>query len=106
MLFNIFTNDFTDKLIEEKNLFPQIFADDTNILGTTTEKLVNTIKIAEKWAEENGMSINKNKSKIMIIGDQKPPDKQNLIKHIKEFTITSAYKSLGIIIQDNGKLDK
>ena len=39
LLFNIFTDDLTDDLLAQKDLFPQIFADDTNILGTTMNKL-------------------------------------------------------------------
>ena len=52
LLFNIFTDDLTDDLLAQKNLFPQIFADDTNILGTTIEKLTQAITITEKWAEK------------------------------------------------------
>ena len=32
-------------------------------------KLINTIKIGEDWADKNKMKINKQKSKIMIIGN-------------------------------------
>ena len=33
MLFNIFTNDLTDRILEQADIYPQIFADDTNIVG-------------------------------------------------------------------------
>ena len=47
LLFNIFTDDLTDDLLAQKDLFPQIFADDTNILGTTMNKLTKAISITE-----------------------------------------------------------
>ena len=71
MLFNIYTNDLTTKFIEVKKIYPQIFADDTNVLGKKMNKLQETIKIAEEWAKENEMKINKNKSKIMILNNEK-----------------------------------
>ena len=47
LLFNIFTDDLTDEFIKEGNIFPQIFADDTNIVGNDITKLKNTIRIGE-----------------------------------------------------------
>ena len=44
------------------------------------------------------MKINKKKSKIMIMGGMKDKDKQKLTKHIKQYSTTNAYKSLGIMI--------
>ena len=39
LLFNLFTNDLTDALIKIADAYPQMFADDTNIAGSTLETL-------------------------------------------------------------------
>ena len=48
ILFNIFTNDLTTDILKYK-AFPQIYADDTNVVGTdhidSTIQLDNMIKI-------------------------------------------------------------
>ena len=33
LLFNIFTDDLTDEILRLREIYPQIFADDTNIIG-------------------------------------------------------------------------
>ena len=64
----------------------------------SVQRLINTIKIAENWAEENAMTINKKKSKIMVIGEQNTEDKKTIARQIKQYEITNNYKSLGIVI--------
>ena len=48
-------------------LYPQIFADDTNIASMGLSNLDLTMNICEKWAVDNDMSINKKKSKILFM---------------------------------------
>ena len=69
MLFNIFTNNLTDELLKIADIYPQIFADDTNIVGQSLDLLDIIINICEKWAEKNGMMINQKKSKIMFMSN-------------------------------------
>ena len=42
----------------------------------------------------------------MIIGEHNIEDKKIITKLIKQYEITNNYKSLGIVIQNDGKLDK
>ena len=46
-------------------------------------KLTQAIATTEQWANLNNMTINKKKSKIMIMGDQSNNEKHKLTKDIK-----------------------
>ena len=48
-----------------------MFADDTNILGSKLEYLDQTIEICENWADDNNMALNKSKSKVMFLEDER-----------------------------------
>ena len=67
LLFNIFTNDFTGKILQEPGLHPQLFADDTNIAGSSMRNLDRALDVCEEWVEQNEMAINKKKSKILFM---------------------------------------
>ena len=58
LLFNIFTNDLTSAFLNVKKIYPSIFADDTNIVGLSIEKLRVTIEVSEVWTCDNDMVIN------------------------------------------------
>ena len=48
-----------------------MFADDTNILGRKLTRLDQTIETCENWANINKMALNKSKSKLMFIDDER-----------------------------------
>ena len=62
-------------MLNIKNIFPQIFADDTKIVGSSIKKLELILDVCEEWAKENYMSINQKKSKIMFHGNTMSPTK-------------------------------
>ena len=69
-MFNIFTNDFTDQILRQVKLHPQLFADDANIASLGLNNLDIALDICEGWAEENEMTINRKKSKILFMEGQ------------------------------------
>jgi len=68
-LFNIFTEDLSDLLIEEAQITVDdllFYADDILILCSSMEQLRTTINTLEEWTIANGMVLNKKKSGIVV----------------------------------------
>ncbi len=73
-LFNIFIEDLSTKLREEARMNIEdllFYADDLLMLCTSSSQAENCIRIIEEWSEQNGMSLNKDKSGIIVFADRK-----------------------------------
>ena len=108
LLFNIFTNDLTTQILQNKVLYPQIFADDTNIASYGLNNLDAALDTCEDWAQKNDMQINKKKSKILFMGGRMQYDAWELAhnKEYRVYGIALQYKSLGVIIQRDSLFNK
>ena len=74
------------------------YADDLAIVGYHKAKLKKCIRTAEKWADENNMTINRKKSGIifhMKRSKYMDPNKEELFKG---YPIKPHYKYLGIYL--------
>ena len=68
------------------------FADDLATVNKNMDQILNCIKTIEQWTEENGMSLNKNKSGIIILDGVIKED------NIRGIPIVKEYKYLGVWI--------
>ena len=66
--------------------------------------LDEVIDLSERWAVENAMTINKKKSKIMLVGGQMKYDiwERTINKEYRGYGLCLSYKSLGVVIQRDG----
>ena len=75
--------------------------DDTVLLSTSKEGLIETFKQCQYYCSDYGMSINQLKIKFMVInGDL--PDKENIISGDVIVKYCKSYKYLGTFITDDG----
>jgi len=66
LLFDLYINDLIIEL--NKNAYEILaYADDLAIIVEGRNSLSNIFNILEKWSENNGIKVNKNKSGIMLI---------------------------------------
>ena len=73
-LFNIYIEDLSEELKKHAMVDLQdilMYADDILILCMSTHQITQCIKIIEKWCVENGMSLNKNKSGIVVFAPRR-----------------------------------
>ena len=70
ILFNLYINDL---IIELDNTAFEVlaYADDLCVICENRNKLIRVIKNIDKWCNNNGISVNKKKSGIMIIKSKK-----------------------------------
>ena len=103
MLFNMYINDICNV---SKSLKFILFADDTNILvsGENLQQLLSTLTVEisrlKKWFDRNKLSLNLNKTKIMIFGNCKKSE--NIEVQIEGVNLERVYenKFLVAIIDD------
>ena len=71
-----------------------------NIASIGLGNLDRAIDTCECWADENGMSINRKKSKLLIMGGQMRYNiwERSMNKDYRGYGIALSYKSLGVII--------
>ena len=95
MLFNIYINDLINNL--DKNVFEILaYADDIAIICKNKNELLNSMEIIDKWALNNNIKINKNKSGIIILQHNNNKD-----KNINGYPLKNQYKYLGITLNYN-----
>ena len=78
--------------------------DDTIILATSREKIVEKVQLLQDYCKENGMKVNASKTKLMVINGG-PMDKIPII--MPDFVIKhcSRYVYLGRIFTADGRAD-
>ena len=69
-LFKIYFN-YLIELPEKAGLNPLAYADDLETICNGEENLIRAMDIIEKWAGMNDIEVNKKKSRIFIIQNQK-----------------------------------
>lgn len=100
-LFNVYINDMFNT---SKVLKFILFADDTNIFYSSDDynELVNTVnrelKIIKKWMDTNKLSLNINKTKVMMFGNCNKMSEQKISIDGIQIEIVSEIKFLGVII--------
>ncbi|MCU7801324.1 MAG: hypothetical protein KZQ70_14625 [gamma proteobacterium symbiont of Lucinoma myriamae] len=112
LLFNVFINDVGDEMmnthapiLHESKSSHLLYADDLLLLSTTENGLQHNIDKINEFCNKWGLSINADKSKIMIFTKNGRVAKeryrftigQNCLEHVNE------YKYLGINISASGK---
>ena len=114
LLFNIFLSDLQDTLEKNEN-YPisfgpnerigcLIWADDLVLLSKTEEGLQNMINDLGIYAENNGLSVNVIKTKVMIFNKTGRLMRRNLyLNNIKLDTVRQ-YKYLGFIMTPSGEI--
>ena len=97
ILFAIFTADVEDFLhhraptLSDREMKSIFFADDGAILATSAEELQKAINDFAQYCSKNDLTINANKTKIMIFGRGRIPEanfyiNEDKIEIVKEFT--------------------
>ena len=77
------------------------FADDIVIITETAKDLEKQIKIWNETLKENGMKINKDKTKVMTIGESR--QKLKIKVDEEELEQVNQYQYLGVMIEQTGK---
>ena len=100
-LFNLYINDLWDVLPNKVEMFA--FADDIAIILEGEDKLDQTLTILEGYCKANELSINKEKSGIMIPRVDERTKIPSKFSHMiyKNYPIVTQYTYLGVIIDDN-----
>ena len=78
--------------------------DDTVILATSREKMMEKLKLLDKYCIENGMRVNTSKTKFMVINGT-PLDKMQFVLSNFVVKTCSEYVYLGAIFTADGKTD-
>lgn len=78
-----------------------VFADDVVITAGSEKKLQENLKIWKEKMEEEGMEININKTKIMVIGDK--DIKINIEINNVKIEQVEEFKYLGVTLEETGK---
>ena len=94
-LLNIYINDLIE-LLEKANLNPIAYADDLAVMCDGEENLFKAMDIIEKWSGLNDIEVNKKKSGILIIQNQKSNE-----EHIRGYPVKNWYKFLGVRLDYN-----
>ena len=112
VLFNIFINDIgdmfseTDAPILKNSLVSHLlYADDLLLLSTTAEGLQRNISKADEFCKQWGLSINIDKTKIMVFSKSGRICVDHFQFMVGETNLecVSSYKYLGVEISANGK---
>ncbi len=96
ILFDIYIDDLLETLSKIAHTV-LAFADDTGFICEDLVRLNAAITALEMWCELNDIELNKLKSGIMIINDNKGLAKDN----IKGIPVVNKYKYLGVLLLDD-----
>ena len=94
-LFNIYINDLIEQL-EEAGLDPLAYADDLAAVCDGEENLYKAMDIIEKWAGQNDIEVNKKKSGILVIQNQR-----STVDNYRGYPVKNWYKYLGVRLDYN-----
>jgi hypothetical protein len=85
------------------------YADDLAFTCNSKEKLRGAIRITNAWCNQTGMEVNKDKSAIMVLRkDRRTPgvERNNGDEKIEGIGVVTAYKYLGITVEDTMECNK
>ena len=112
LLFNVFINDIGDTftendvpVLQSSSVSHLLYADDLLLLSTTADGLQHNITKVQEFCKQWGLSINIDKTKIMIFSKNGRACKdrfQFIIGH-SILECVNSYKYLGVEISANGK---
>ena len=112
MLFNIFINDvgiafsaIDVPVLHNSSVSHLLYADDLLLLSTTAEGLQHNINKVEDFCKQWGLSINVDKTKIMVSSKtgRTTADRCQFIIGQTHLECVNYYKYLGVEISPNGK---
>jgi hypothetical protein len=89
-LFNIYIDDLVRSL-KDVSYEVLAYADDIAVICKNKQELDKVIDLLEKWATENEIAVNKKKSGILVVDN----DKNNMHQY-KGYPVKVTYKYLGI----------
>lgn len=114
MLFNIFMDDIIKECMEKtiklhvgyKNLqvveiSEGVFADDIMLVASSEKNLQDNLNIWNQALQKRGMKINKQKTKVMTMGDTR----MNIEIEGTKIEQVERFKYLGVVIDNTGKQD-
>ena len=112
VLFNISINDIGEDLLEDNvpilnwhKISHLLYADDLLLLSTSENELQRNITIINEFCNKWGLSVNADKSKVMVFSKSGRMSKDHYIFTIGHavFENVNQYKYLGVNISANGK---
>ena len=114
LLFNIFLSDLQPKLETMKNTPAEIspskplgcliWADDLLLLSQTEAGLNNMLEVLNNFSKENGLSVNMDKTKVMIFNKTGRHIRRNFYLGEQKVETTREYKYLGFKITPSGEI--
>ena len=114
ILFNIFLADLTNtldkesntpvKISEEKQVSSLIWADDLLMLSETETGLNNMLQDLKTYAEDNGLTINTDKTQCMIFNKTGRLLRRNFAYGHQNIKTVRTYKYLGFIVTPSGEI--
>ena len=83
-------------------LFILLFADDTVLLSENKTDLQNALNIFESFCGEWKLTVNIEKTKVLVFGRGKQPKNETFTYKDKPLATTNEYKYLGIVLSRSG----
>ena len=115
LLFNIFLSDFQKDKEKEENdpveikpadpLGCIIWADDILLLSKSEVGLSNMLNTLKLYTEKNGMSINVDKTKVMVFNKNGRHIRKSFPYGENKIDSTKQYKYLGFLITPSGEIN-
>ena len=114
-LFILFVDEFI-KLVKERSgldgflqwLHLLMLMDDTVLLATSRERLIEKLKLLVWWCDKSGMVINEDKTQFMAFVTTVPGERKPIVLKLHHGVVwvrhCSEYKYLGAIFTSDGKL--
>ena len=99
LLFISYVADLPERL-KQSGVTVILYADDVLFFSRSRKTVQDALVVLERWAEENGMAVNTDKTKVMKFrrGGQLSPEDRFLYQG-REFEIVRSYEYLGITVQ-------
>ncbi|MEW8544936.1 MAG: reverse transcriptase family protein, partial [Candidatus Thiodiazotropha sp.] len=116
LIFNLFVNDLSDALEDtdlginldgiDCKLNMLLYADDLALIAESEEDLQRLLQILSKWCEDNGMTINMDKTKVI---HYRNPSKQRTDFSFtfanQRIDVISSYRYLGLVLEEHLNYD-
>jgi hypothetical protein len=119
MLFSLYLNDLetffnyhnargveceinNEQLLLYLKLFVILYADDTVLLSDTSKDLQKQLNLFEEYCKQWKLTVNTDKTKIVIFGSRVANDQTLYIFNNKQLEIVNEYKYLGIYLSKTG----
>ena len=83
-------------------IFILLYADDTVLFGNNEEDLQTTLNIFDKYCEKWKLTVNVQKTKVLIFSSGRPAQNQAFYFRNNKLDIVSEYKYLGIYLSRSG----